>query len=160
MADKVYRNVPYGNGTITIKDEWPQKIKDMWLAALGPYTPEPPPFVPQFEPQAFSESPNSPPMPMNIEDYATQETADELGRRFGATVVSIGLPYSTARQLWLQWPDGTGEIAGRLAAFYVNNPEDKFPHYAENLCWRAIAANRIMGIHVPVSVEPMSGMKV
>ncbi len=160
MADLVFRNVPYGNGTVIVKDSWPDGIRQQWLSALAGYRPDEPPFMPTFEPQAFSESPNSPPMPLKIEDYATESTAYELARRFGASVSEIGLAYSTSKQRWLVWPDGTAVVAGRLAEFFINDPEDRFPHYAENFCWRMIANQRAWGIKLPPSVTPASGMAV
>lgn len=155
MAIITLHNVP-GFGDIQINTEWPKQILDMWKDVLGQLADSlistaTNPFVPTFESQQFSQLPDSPPVPLAITEFATQATADELAKRFGATVVGIVPPYAVGSpvQDWLVWPDGTAINAGVLAAYYQNSPEDKFPNVAKGQVEKGIADARAAGQKLP-----------
>ncbi len=152
MADLVFANVP-GWGTITIKESWPDAIKQMWLKALGFESAPAGPWVPTFEAQHYSQLPDSPPVPLAITDFATSDTAQEVAKRTGSSVASVKLAYGGGSQWWVTFSDGTAVIAGRLADQWLRNPEDQFPNVATNAVDHDIATARAAGQRLPPDAQ-------
>lgn len=78
---------------------------------------------------------------MNPDFFATEETAEWVMNRFGAKEVYERAapgnegPFFTCSKLqrWIRFEDGTEVNAGFLAAFFVRNPEEKYPGLAEGM---------------------------
>ncbi len=124
-----------------------------WPSGFGPDAK--PAWVPTFEPQQFV-STDLGSVVLNPDYFATQETAMEIMKRFGADSVqsvkyqgSGGPVTSSARERWVAWRDGIACNAGTLAAQFKRNPEDVAPHVAENACWNLIAGARAQGQRLP-----------
>lgn len=153
MADLVFRNTPYG--TVTIFESWPLWQKKVWLDVLG--VPQPPAYVPTFEPVHFvTDGPTGISVPLNPELFATEETALEMVKRFGADRVasvkyqgSGGGESSTARERWIVFRDGTALNAGDLAVNFKQNPDDLYPNVAHNACLADIDSARKDGQKLP-----------
>lgn len=135
----------------------PQWLIDLLAALAGPKPAGPPPFEPTFEGQHYVTGANGIPVPLNIDYFATEETAMEVARRFGGDHVagvkyqgSGGPEQTDARERWVVFRDGIACNAGLLAAQFRRNPEDVYPHVAENACWHDIASARASGQKLPV----------
>ena len=101
-----------------------------------------PPFIPEFlTVYGASVGNDGKPIswPMNPEYFATQPTAQWIASKFGdGQVYSQPFfesgPFSVSAPVNLvKLKDGRYTNAGILAAYYVRNPEDKFPGLAEKL---------------------------
>lgn len=135
----------------------PEWLK-LLLGLLNPQPVGPPPFVPTFEGQHYVTGLNQIPVPLNPEYFADERTALEIMKRFkGERVASIpftgsgGPEKSDARERWVVWSDGIACNAGKLAAYFTRNPEDKFPRVAENAVWHDIAGARTSGQKLPTT---------
>ncbi len=87
---------------------------------------------------------------MNPDYFATAETAEWIRKRFGAREVFERIapgnegPFYTAshKERWVRFDDGTKMNAGIMAAYFIRNPEDKFPGLAEKMVLDTIAVAR------------------
>lgn len=90
---------------------------------------------------------------VNLRDmwFATQETAEELARRFGAKAVQLPAffdqvwlrtSFAPPTQWYLNWADGTTVNAGFLADYFRRLPEDLFPGLAEKYVNQIIEGER------------------
>jgi len=136
-------------------DTRPQWLIDLWAAIEGP--PPPPPFAPTFEEQHYVVGLGGV-VALNIQYFATKECANTLMAKLTADHVALvdyqgsgGTEHSDAKERWLVWADGTAVNAGILAGFYVRNPENLYPHLAENQCLRAVQLARAAGQKLPVT---------
>lgn len=105
----------------------------------------PPPLVPTFLVGVTANSPFGPALEMNSDYFATPETAKAICKRlqcayvFSRPCVDVSAPFTCSQpQQWLAFKDCYVVNAGILAAYWLRNPEDKFPNVAEN------AVNTIM----------------
>lgn len=145
----VYKDTPWGD--ITIKDTWPEWQQRMWLDYLKGYKPVNS-FLPTFEEQHYSRLPDAPPLPLNPDYYATEDTAVEVMRMFDAASIGLYHPAnSDGTERWLVFTDGTALNAGQLAAQFSRNPYD----VAVLNCKRGIAEARSGGQKLPaVEAQP------
>ncbi len=115
-----------------------------------------PSWVPTFEPQDYVTGVSGVPVPLNVEYFATEETAEEVMKRSMATSVA-SVPYagaggpeqSTAMERWVVFSDGTACNAGLLAAHFLHSPEKEFPGVAEHAMWHDIDSARVAGQKLP-----------
>ncbi len=129
-----------------------------WPPGFGPDAI--PPFTPAYEAGHTVTSENGTIATLNPWYFSDQPTADELMRRFSADHVA-NVPYlggggpnktDNAKERWLVWRDGIAVNAGLLASNFTRNPENFFPHVAENACWAQINGARVSGQKLPVSM--------
>lgn len=157
QPDVYYFKSSFGNPFI-VKGSWPESIRQMWADAMAAegVSPAPAPLVPTFE-EGLTVRTGDVETPLNSEYFATEETADQIMKRFGADHVAL-VPYvgadgvvnfSDAKERWVVFRDGTAINAGKLATYFKNNPELQFHGVAENLAWRAIAQSA--GQKLPVN---------
>jgi hypothetical protein len=97
-------------------------------------------FVPKFQENVMVRSALGGEWPVNVEYFATPETAQWIANKFGDGTVleqpfgGSGGPYSCSNtELWVRLKSGRPINAGVLAAFYKRNPPDKFPGLAEQM---------------------------
>lgn len=138
---------------LALMPSWQQS---MWLAILGP--PPPPPFTPTFDDpgSVVATDGSGASSSLNRYYFATTATAAEMMERFDAVQV-VSIPYlgsggvfaTNAEERWLVWSDGIAINAGILAAYYIRNPEDRFPNVARNLILQAINSARVNGQKLP-----------
>lgn len=107
-------------------------------------------FIPTFEKQAVVNTMvNGKPWPniLNMDYFATEETATYMMQRFGAHHIREGsylegfagdLNSDAPPKRALVWRDGFEMNAGVLAAFYKRNPEEEFPGLAAKMVIKAI----------------------
>jgi len=147
--DQSFYSAAYG-GWVVVKDEWRQKIKDMWYKALGVTPPplgEPPAaFVPSFRTATGSDG-LSEPWELNSEYFATRETAQFIADKFGdGTVTPVefggsgGLFTASEKEFHIVLKNGRMVNAGILASYYTRNPDDKYPGLAEILIKKVLEA--------------------
>ncbi len=132
--DQVFNTKDYG--IVVIPDSYPQALKDWWYRVLG-VSPTPV-FVPTFR-QAYGTDGQTT-WSLNSEYFPTKPTAEYIAAKYGTGVLSEvpfggsgGLFSASANEYWIELKDGRKVNAGLLAAYYVRNPEDKFPGLAEKL---------------------------
>lgn len=112
-------------------------------------------YRPTFEPQATVTNQNVGGKPfvnnLNMDYFATVATAKEMASLFGADHIKE-IPYpggsggdlstDAPPQRILVWKDGLEMNAGKLATFWVRNPEDEFPGLAFKLATRSVQDTR------------------
>lgn len=96
-----------------------------------------PVFVPSFQ-KATIKSALGGEWPLNEQYFATRETAEWVSKKFGTGEVverafggDGGVFSASTKELHIRLSDGRLVNAGVLASYYVRNPEDRFPGYAE-----------------------------
>jgi hypothetical protein len=148
--DLYYYGTDFGSPFI-VKASWPDISRQSFIQYFDSIGKKPadPGIVPEFETGNTVETAGVS-TPLNPEYFATEKTATELMKRFGADRVAL-IPYtaadgalntSSAKERWLVWRNGTAINAGVLAAYFKNNPEILYPHVAENAVWRSIAQSQ------------------
>lgn len=107
-------------------------------------------YVPKFEPQATvtnTDGARQYNAILNMEYFATQQTALEMAKMFGADHIRDdkypggaggNLSTDAPPMRTLVWRDGLEMNAGKLAAFWVREPEDDFPGLAFKFAVRSI----------------------
>lgn len=128
-------------------------------------------LTPAFEPQAYVVNKNGDEVVsrnlINMDYFATEETAVAVMQRFGAIRIDEE-PYQGTSQgggpvtepagltaRLIVWPDGLRINAGLIAANFKDdrNPEDLFPGVADRLANNAIIAARQMKLQVEADAE-------
>jgi len=160
MPDQVFRYAgpagsvaPYGD-PFTVKESWPAWQKQVWINALAEsgYGPQQSSWTPTYESGSVSWPGNDGVMQSAaLDEYEcpTKATADHLAALYGVNgqplhvlefpFVGAGPVASSAVTRLLQWPNFATLPVKQLAMYYTLNPEDKFPHVADNLCKLLIA---------------------
>lgn len=127
---------------------WWQQI----LANLGFTLPAPSPvWVPTYEPTQYVTTTmgdgSQVKVPIAFDYLATADTADHLLGLYDPQGKVVAVPFegdggnnsASASMRELQWPNGVRIIAGLLAVFYTENPND--PAEADRLCKDTIKAH-------------------
>lgn len=158
MADIIFRYAgqgaaPYGD-PYTVLGSWPEWVQERWISALkgSGYTSPEPAWVPTFESGSVSWPENNGQMQtvaLDPYELPTRATVDHLAALYGpggkslhvieTPFVGAGPVASNATTRLLQWPNLATLPANQLAKYYAQNPEDRFPHVADNLCKLLIA---------------------
>ncbi len=157
--NQVYKNTPWGN--VTIYDTWPLWQQKIWfdMLAQAGCLPQAPAWIPTFDPPYTITTENGIKIILDPHNFATEATCYELIRRFGADHIALtpfggsgGPNVGPTNQRWIVWVDGIAIPAGWLARHFVSNPEDEYPHVAENACWHDINDTRRSGQRLPKGV--------
>ncbi len=104
------------------------------------------PWTPTYEVQQYVRSLNGPYVPVNIFYFATQETAEHLKQKYGASSISLepfegsggAVSQTDLKERHLVWPNGVKINAGILASLWTLN--GAYPDTANSLTLAAIAA--------------------
>jgi hypothetical protein len=125
-----------------------------WLtdleAKLGINIPPPPaPWMPTYQLQAYVTSTlgdgSTESVPVSVTYLVTMDTAQHLQQIYDPSGSIVSIPFvppaggvSGPMVIWLQWPNGVKIIAGMLASYFTNNPNN--PDVADKMVRVAIQA--------------------
>lgn len=133
---------------------WQSLLTDLGLGKLlSAPAPPPPPLAwqPTYEPQAYASqvdgNGNTVTVPIAIDYLADADTAEHLRGIYNPNGTVVAIPFlgpggpTNADPLvrWLQWPNGVQIVAGLLAVFFTQNPND--PSEADKLTKLTIVAH-------------------